>query len=186
MRYYLFLLLATFFCGCSDDDQLSRIYTGTAQALKNGEVWNAYVFFGINSSNKRLYANFEVLDREGHPKEGISINQIKRSYDLQVIYPSDIMDQPDSLYAFYSTLVTGGGDVLGHFYILDTASFYQDGVMGNNFQITNYNSKKSEIEGTFDISFLIFRESNEDPNPPQKIHFTEGKFKVKVSQEWFD
>ncbi len=184
----LFLLLAPMLWACTDENELPKYYSGTAQALKNGEPWNAHVVFEAYPSNQNKFFNavMDVLDKGNFPKESIGVSKIKKNLDPQKIYYANISDRTDSLHAFYSTLVTGGGDVLGHFYELDSAAIHQDGDIVNWFQITSYNSKRSEIEGVFDILFNIIIESKEDPNPPQKIHFTDGKFKVKVSKEWFD
>jgi hypothetical protein len=187
MKTCMFLLIATFFCGCSDDDQLSKIYSGTAQALKNGESWSTLVVFSEqNYSTEKAYSiHLDLIHPGGrYVLESLGIYNIQNIQGPQNVSQFDMHDLTKPLSATFSTLI--GGDIAGHFYDVDTSRIQGDLEQISSFQITKTDRNKSEIEGTFDISFLIFRESNEDPNPPQKIHFTEGKFKVKVSQEWFD
>lgn len=187
MKTYRLLLIAIIFYGCSDDDELSKIYSGTAQALKNGEPWSTLVVFSEqNYSTEKTYSiHLDIVHPGGrYVLESLGIYNIQNIEGSQAVSQFDIHDFAKPLSATFSTLI--GGDIAGHLYAVDTSRIEGDLERINSFQITRANRKKSEIEGVFDISFTIIREIEEDPNPPQKIHFSDGKFKVKVNKEWFD
>jgi hypothetical protein len=99
-------------------------FTGSASALKNGEVWNSYLRATKNLPyDIGLDLSFTVLSKGGFQSEHLSIVRIKASHNQQKIHLSLLNNQikNDSVAVFYSTLIDDG-DVLGDKYGIDTSS----------------------------------------------------------------
>lgn len=70
-------------------------------------------------------------------------------------------------------------DALSSRYELDTSK------VGDFLQLTHYDSKKKEIYGEFQLSFILTYRGTSEPNAPDRIEFTQGKFVAKAPEEWF-
>ncbi|NCP91150.1 MAG: hypothetical protein GW827_13125 [Flavobacteriales bacterium] len=177
----LFILIFSFMaCNKDDDNLVPDTYTGTASALKNGEEWNALAYFDeINTSPSSFILRVDVYNNEGLWRETFDIRRVLANFSIQEITSTDNQNELGLLSADYSTILSDG-DVLGDIYDLDTTAT-------NNFiQITSYNPSRAEINGIFNVSLILTRDSNELGTPPQNLVFTNGEFTVKVQREWFE
>lgn len=176
----LFMLIFSLIACSKDDSLIPDIYTGTATALKNGEEWNSLAYFDeINTSTPTFIIRADIFNDEGHWRETFDIRRILPNFDIQEITTTDNQNELGLLSADYATILDDG-DVLGDIYSLDTTAV-------NNFiQITSYNSSRAEINGIFNVSLILTRDSNEPSTPPQNLEFTNGAFTVKVQREWFE
>lgn len=185
MRLLLLIIVFTLYqISCNEKDTSPSLTTdGEAFAKKNGVIWESFVVkidrYSVDE-NFSLILNMLIIDNQDYPRENFSIFRIKNSFNRQLILNSKRESSSDSLGVFYSTLIDDG-DVVGDIYELDTST-----TMNNFIQITNYNSIKNQIEGTFNVSLIISRDDGIGEVPPDKIEFTNGKFTAKVKKEWFE
>lgn len=179
-KIVLFILIFGFIACSSDDDIGPDIYTGTATALKNGEAWSSVAYFDeINTSPSSFILRADVYNNEGLWRETFDIRRIQPNLNIQEITSTNNQNDLGLLSADYGTLIDDG-DVVGDIYSLDTNAT-------NNFiQITSYNSSRAEIEGIFNVSFILTRDDGDGDVPPQTLEFTNGEFTVKVQREWFE
>ncbi len=159
---------------------IPNIYTGIATALKNGEEWNSVTYFDEIESEPSLFIlRADVYNNTGFWRETFDIRRIQGNMDIQEITTPNNQNELYLLSSNYGTLIDDG-DVVGDIYSLDTTAT-------NNFiQITNYNSFKAEIEGIFNVSFILTKDDKQGPVPPQTLVFTNGKFTAKVKRNWFE
>lgn len=80
--------------------------------------------------------------------------------------------------AVYNTLLFDG-DVLGSTYSVDTTA------VDNFIQITNYDSKRNRVNGIFNLRMKIIERSSAEPDIPEILDFTNGKFSARVPPDWF-
>lgn len=180
-QFILFILIFGLMACSKDDNPVPNIYTGIATASKNGEKWVSLAYFDVvNSSNPQSFIlRTDIYNNVGFWRETFAIVRIQPNFDVQEITSTDNQNDPNLLSIYYSTLLDDG-DILGDIYDLDTTAT-------NNFiQIISYNSSRAEIKGTFNVSLILTRDSNDAGTPPQHLIFTNGEFTVKVHREWFE
>jgi hypothetical protein len=180
-RLIFLILIFLFTISCKEDDASPNIYTGEASALKNGTEWRSVVMINENNHDTQLslILSMNTYNKEGFAREGLIIYKVKNSFNKQLIYDTEIDSKFDSIGCHFSTFIDDG-DVVGDIYKLDATAT-------NNFiQITNYSSSKAEVEGVFNVSLILSRDDGEGDAPPEKLEFTNGKFRVKVKREWFE
>lgn len=180
-KHLILFLLFLGLIACTKDDVSNSEVIGNASAIKNGIEW----FSDVNFFHKNIPFNigFDInlikYNNKGLARESLSFYRLQNTFEPQTIHLTNSQVENDSLGVFYTTLIDDG-DVLGDIYGLDTTAT-------NNFiQITNYNSFKSEIEGIFNVSLILTRDSNDPGTPAEKLVFSNGEFKAKVQREWFE
>jgi hypothetical protein len=183
IRLIFLLSIILFSTSCKEDDASPDIYTGEASALKNGEDWIAVAYFDLISkpaiANPPTYfLRADVFNKAGFWREAFNIRQFESNFSKQKIVLNS-QNEKGLISCDYSTFIDDG-DVVGDIYKLDATAT-------NNFiQITNYSSSKAEVEGVFNVSLILSRDDGEGDAPPEKLEFTNGKFRVKVKREWFE
>ncbi len=177
-RLIFLLSIILFTTSCKEDDASPDKYTGEASALKNGQEWVAQSFLDQVTDSTHIFRG-NVYNNQGFRRECFDIRHFRSVFHKQQIVTVDRLNEFGLISTDYNT-VLDDGDVLGDIYKLDkTAS--------NNFiQITNYSSSKAEVEGVFNVTMILSRASNDGGTPPEKLEFTNGKFRVKVKREWFE
>ncbi|MCK5443078.1 MAG: hypothetical protein KAJ23_14415 [Maribacter sp.] len=179
-RIGMLIVLLFIAVGCSKDDSEDGFYNGSATALKNGEAWKAKAFFGESTDNPgKFLLTIDVHNNQGFWRESLGIQKINNVFVAQQVghYLAD--SSFEGALVSYSTFIDDG-DVLGDFYELDTIA------ADNHFQLTRYNSSKGEIEGVFNISYVLTRDDGEGEVPPARLEFKEGKFFAKAKRSWFE
>ncbi|MCK5443079.1 MAG: hypothetical protein KAJ23_14420 [Maribacter sp.] len=178
-KLWLVVILLLNVVGCSKDDLPGDHHNGSATALKNGEAWSSKVYFDENTNDPGVFIiRFDVYNDQGFSREASGVSNIDNVFTLQQIVSNgfDNIEGPSSSYV---TLIDDG-DVVGDRYDeLDLEN-------NNSFQFTNYNSSRGEIEGVFNISYVLTRDDGEGEAPPTKLEFTEGRFSAKAKRSWFE
>jgi hypothetical protein len=182
----LFSIFGLIFCliGCNKDSPIPDRYTGTANALKNGASWEAVCYVDSIRIHDWSYPPYyilrmEVYEHRGFIRESFGISAFKLNHNTQkILRPYN--DNPEGLVAGSYLTIKDDGDVLGDIYDLDTTA------TKDFIQITDFNERKEEVEGVFNVTFVISRDDGDGPTPPEKLEFTNGKFTAKVDPAWFE
>ncbi|UZS00079.1 hypothetical protein [Chondrinema litorale] len=179
-KFRIFVLLTVLILGCSEEDSLiPEVYTGKVTALKNGESWESLAYFdSLEHIPNRYILKAHVYNENSFWRETFDIRKLKASYEIQPIISYET-SEPEKVSSHYNTMIDDG-DVVGDIYSLDTT------ITNHYFQITDYDASKQEITGVFQVSFILTRDDGEGETPPQKLEFTDGKFTVKVNNDWFE
>ena len=177
----LAILLFVLISSCNQDDNIIPDgYTGTLTALRDGkELTNPIKISDnrVNPSDSMILAlTASFYDSAQVLIESLAITSIKPIFEQQSLNMGYFACR--CTYVRFTTVIDG--HIPGDRYEIDTT------IVNNFIRITNYNSAKAEIEGIFNISLILTRDSNEPGNPPQTIEFTDGKFTSKVQREWFE
>lgn len=182
-RFVFISCFALFITGCNKDDGVeSDRLSGEASAKINGELWE----FPIHISDNRVDPAHSLIlaithnsTEDGEIFRRLSMTRIKPSLQIQQIEIVDfycIIDCP--VMSRYST--TFESDVGGDRYSVDTVST-------NNFiQITDYDPSRAEIEGIFNVTYVLSHDDGHGETPPERLEFRDGKFEVRVEREWFE
>ncbi len=172
---YWHICLVLFLMNCKSDDPIPDIYTGTASAICNNNEWSALSYTQVTEGG--FVIAFDIYNEMGFLRESLSISNLNAVYEEQHIV-STIFNMSDEQYASYST-VKDDGDVLGDLYLLDTTS------TNNIIHVTSYDPRKSNIKGTFNLRFILYRDDGEGEPAPEIKEFINGVFKVKVEDGLF-
>jgi len=133
----------------------------------NQKNWEAKSFASV-LSNERIGFSFKIY-QSGILKESLGISFLPMNVGT---YDSTFF-LTDSLFRTGYATLGADGDAILDYYILDKS------VGTNFFSIDKLNSTTKELEGRFDLTFLIGTNGSKfDPNAPDVIHFTDGSYKV--------
>lgn len=164
MKYYIinvFLLMVLVF-SCHKEE----FPYGYGTAKFNGEVWQAAGSFS-SLSEDRLGVSFEVFEN-GYLRESIWGKFIPKKIGN---YSADFISSDSLISSSYITVVFDG-DAISDVYKLDKDK-------ESNFISIN-KLTETVIEGEFDLTFNI--DVRLDPNAPAVIHFSDGKFHLKLKE----
>ncbi len=181
----LVFLFALISCN-KDDDPTMNEYLGIVTVLKDGKELVKEISIFDNhrvDSTKPLALGwvFRTYNSVGELTEIFSMTSIKPVLEKQFIegrvdFSPCGIDCPINV----GVVTWIDGDVPHDVYSVDTTA-------ANNFiHFTNYNSKKAEVEGIFNVAMVLTRAGNDSSPPPSSIIFSNGKFTVKVKREWFE
>jgi len=133
----------------------------------NQKNWEAKSFASA-LPHGRIGFSFNV-SKGGTLKESLGMSSLPMnvgSYDSTFF-------QTDSLFRAVYAILGADGDAILDYYHLDKS------VGTNFFSIDKLSSTTNKVEGRFDLTFFIDTSGiNRDPNLPDIIHFTDGKYKV--------
>jgi len=181
----LFLLTGLLLSACQDDTPPSDLFivyqpgntaNGEMTAIKSLTDWRASaqaVYHHFGQDYLAIEAN--TYSTEGYWRESISFSFIPISEGVFPINRVNQMQTNKAVRANYVTL-TADGDALEDFYILDTLA------MDNHIQVLRLDTINKEMEGIFTVSFVLepgFPKLN--PLNPDRLKFSYGRFKVKIS-----
>lgn len=194
---HLALILVCIFFSCNQEDGEPdlRNFNGEMTMLFNGEEWKSPIRFYLQkqitcspgNSIIPLGFGFTAYDESGY---------FQRILDLGFILPTTEIQSAQELLKntsqndpnFANTvgqparpgyITTIGYDAISTVYPLDSE------LRESYFQLTHYDSDKKEIHGVFELEFFLSSKSSSEPNAPDRIKFTHGKFVAKAPEEWF-
>ncbi|WP_373523549.1 hypothetical protein [Aquiflexum sp.] len=198
MKKQLILITCAIFLlnSCDNDKEMVLdigVPNGVISALKNGQTWNTNEAYFSHSEFSEWQENNDLLpqsfilsggshDNEQIVREGFSIRFILPSWSQQNISDSFDFDAARSndiskLMSLFYTMVDDG-DVLGTIYGTDTSA------IDNYIQLVRYDKKRKEIHGIFQVTLFMIEGSILEPNAPEKLQFTSGKFSAKIPEKW--
>ena len=176
MRYIglTFFIIALFSCKKADLPDSE----GKAEALMNGEKWEALVHAKyINDSKDSLYINLSSYNKNGFKREHLSFFIIpyhQGEFQLTQINYNNRQISACKLFLHYDD-----GDLVGDNYNLIYS--YPD----NKLIISDINYKRSKVEGTFEVMLEVDTSlpwGKVDSTKPDIYHFTDGKFSFKIEE----
>jgi len=171
------IFIGILFVSCNKDSPIPDIYSGSATAEKNGEIWNAHVWF-TEIEGVGFNIGFDVFDNAGIQTEHMTIFSVKKNFEKQVIDKTlDWSVTIKNFGVFYTTIV--GGDAGGNGYDVDIVT------SNSFFQVTEYNAKNEIMKGIFNLTLILTDRGNTGTiTPPTRLKFIDGSFTVKVKTEW--
>ena len=178
-------LLLVGFISCKDDDTVEPAFVnnGEVSVLLNGEDFLSQFKAGVRagtessclSGNLLLFINY--YNEADIERMGFSVLNIpfeEGTYTIHRITPPSQACSSDTVYANFGTTISDG-DVNGDFYLpLEEAQ--------NQITVTSHNPSAREVQGRFDITFVITDEHRQNKtviDAPDTIRLTEGEFKVR-------
>ncbi|SEG36533.1 hypothetical protein [Algoriphagus boritolerans] len=187
----IILAIASFSCIKEDQDPEFLPFNGNGNitAFLNGAKWESPIKFTLtdslvcNSNRITIPQSFYLrgLDDTEYIWKHLSVGYIQPTFDKQsasfLIRNYLASTNGNTPAPQYFTSVSF--DALSSRYELDTSK------VGDFLQLTHYDSKKKEIYGEFQLSFILTYRGTSEPNAPDRIEFTQGKFVAKAPEEWF-
>lgn len=190
---HLVIILVCIFFSCNqedvDPDFLPFNGNGSFTGYLNGNKWESPMKFSLldslicNSNSKPIPKSFHLrgLDDTEYIWKHLSIGHIQPTFEKQ---------SASSLIRNYLAFNNGNIPAPQYFtsvsfdansstYELDTSK------IGDFLQLTHYDNKKKEVYGEFQLSFILTYKGSNEPNAPDRIEFTEGKFVAKAPEKWF-
>jgi hypothetical protein len=175
LKKFLFCTTIFIFIACKKNkDEFN--YFGTASAMLNGKSWQAggvRCYINMPCFKGKLGFQFRVFNQQGFSRESMSFAKIPIAKGTYRLFPSNYAD-PTCI----DTVATAGyftqqddGDVA-----LDAYKAINS--IDNYFTIEDYNERTKELRGSFSVTFKIF--SRQDPNSPDTIRITNGKFYTRI------
>jgi hypothetical protein len=190
---HLVIILVCIFFSCNqedvDPDFLPFNGNGSVTAFMNGNKWAAPMRFRLvdslvcNSNKITIPKAFYLfgLDKTEYIWKDLSIGYIQPTFEKQsasLLKKNYLRLNNGNISApRYSTSVSF--DANSSTYELDTSK------IGDFLQLTHYDNKKKEVYGEFQLSFILTYRGSSEPNAPDRIEFTRGKFVAKAPAEWF-
>jgi len=179
MIFSMILLLA----GCNKDDSpVPDIYSGTASAFVNDILWEFKIQISdnrVNPSDSLILAITNSSTEDGEIFKSLSITRVKPIFQYQIIEIQNFncIGTCPVMASYFTTLES---DVIGDKYSVDST------LQSHFIQILSYGQTSQQIQGIFNITFVLTRDDGEGETPPEKLEFTNGKFTAKVKKEWFE
>lgn len=164
------VLMLLFVIGCQPDEEEVHA-NGTGSLVLNGVSKIFDIYYSTDSEKVNLY--FDAFDGE-YRKYALAFGSIeKQVYIPDSILPYKTNSNNDKEYASLYTFIDGG-DLRGNVYkILSSEPMF--------FQVTSWDNAKQEMEGGFNISFVIDTSNfNIDYELPDTLSITDRVFKVKL------
>ncbi|MDO8967120.1 hypothetical protein [Algoriphagus sp.] len=191
----LFIAGAFFSCNQEDGEPDIRNFNGEMTVLFNGEEWKSPIRFYLQkqitcspgNSIIPLGFGFAAYDESGYFQRILDLGFILPTTEIQSaqeLLKNTAQNNPN----FANTvgqpprpgyITTIGYDAISTVYLLDSE------LRESYFQLTHYDSDKKEIHGVFELEFFLSSKSSSEPNAPDRIKFTQGKFVAKAPEEWF-
>ncbi len=172
---YIYVCLLMFIVACNKNNEEFK-YFGTATALFNGKTWKASkVRCSINYPcyKGKLGFSFYVYNNKGLLRESLifqKIPAVKGKYILGPVNYNDPLCQDTTAKSGYVTAQDDGDVLLDSYNAIPSTN--------NFFTIEDYNERTKELRGSFAVTFKIF--SRQDPNSPDTIRVTNGKFYTRI------
>lgn len=192
-KLIIILIIAGAFFSCNQEDVDPEFLpfkgNGSITAFLNGAKWESPIKFTLtdslvcNSNRITIPQSFYLrgLDDTEYIWKHLSVGYIQPTFDKQsasfLIRNYLASTNGNTPAPQYFTSVSF--DALSSRYELDTSK------VGDFLQLTHYDSKKKEIYGEFQLSFILTYRGSSEPNAPDRIEFTQGKFVAKAPEDWF-
>jgi hypothetical protein len=194
---HLVIILVCIFLSCNQEDGEPDMgnFNGEMTVLFNGEEWKSPIRFYLQkqitcspgNSIIPLGFGFTAYDESGYFQRMLDLGFILPTTEIQSaqeLLKNTSQNDPNSANTvgqygrpYYTTSI--GYDAGSTYYKLDSE------LRESYFQLTHYDSDKKEIHGVFELEFFLSSKSSSEPNAPDRIKFTQGKFVAKAPQEWF-
>jgi hypothetical protein len=177
----LSFLVATFvFFGCKKPEEQVDVYKGTANALRNGEFWDAEctALYSLQNENE-VSISIDRYNTIGEKREHLSIVRIPLVTGLYTVVKLET-DSVNNILTQYSASyfsVTADGDAVdGIYHVLESDS--------NCIEITKIDLNTKNFVGKFSITYVRDTTFNMNSNLPDTLWFTEGEFQTKIQESW--
>jgi len=183
IRITLILSILLLLTGCNKGDSpVPDIYSGAASALKNGTLWQFPIRITDNRVDKQdslILAITHSSSDDGEIFNVLGITIVKPTFQYQIIemQDSNCSENCPVMARYFTTLES---DVSGDRYSVDST------LQSHFIQILNYDPSSQQIQGIFNVTFILSRDDGEGETPPEIIEFTNGEFTTKVKKEWFE
>ena len=171
MKYILIVVFAGTLYSCQSKFEIFPF--GTASAKLNNALW---VADDIRvSPNASCYKGRLGINLTKHNSNAVSqtffFHNVTAKVGTYKVYPANSSDpcKDTLIYSSYDTTI--GGDVAKDYYIALSST-------DNRLQITDVNINKGRIEGTFDVTYIVF--TKQDALSPDTIRVTNGQFRAKI------
>ena len=178
-------LLLAGLISCKEDDTVEPTFinNGEVSVLLNGEDFLSQFKAGIRAGtetscfSENLLLFVDYYNEANIERMGFSVLNIpfeEGTYTVHRIEPPNQACSSDTVYANFGTTISDG-DVNGDFYLP------LEGTQ-NQITITSHNLLTREVQGRFDITFVIIDEHRQNKtviDAPDTIRLTEGQFKVR-------
>jgi hypothetical protein len=190
---HLVLILVCIFFSCNQEDVDPEFLpfngNGNITAFLNGAKLESPIKFTLadslvcNSNRITIPKSFYLrgLDDTEYIWKHLSVGYIQPTFDKQ---------SASSLVRNY--LAFNNGNIPAPYYFTSVSfdpnsSTYKldTGKIGDFLQLTHYDNKKKEVYGEFQLSFILTYRGTSEPNAPDRIEFTQGKFVAKAPEAWF-
>lgn len=157
----ILLLLILFISSCGKEKYDFKFL---ANANVNGTSWQGKAFTSDLTGTDRIAFDFTVANNKDVLRETMGALFIPKEVG---VYDFDFISTDSLFRSLYATME--GNDVVKDVYNLD------ENKLSNFISIDRLS--ETEIEGTFDLTFAFDTTWTKiDPNAPDTIHFTNGKF----------
>jgi len=186
MNYFKLLFILLLFNSCKEDsfNDPNRVFNyGSFTALKNGEPWSAeihgasYGESGYNGKTDIFAILVRTYNNDGYLREGLSIQFIPKKIGKGTLIRS-CGANCDTAYQGGVRTISDDGDV-----ICDKYRVVENLKDQNFVNIIEFNQETNEFSGTFSATYVIEKGRNcSNPNPPDTIRFTNGKFHSKITR----
>jgi hypothetical protein len=196
-KLIIILITASAFLSCNQEngEPDMRKFNGQMTVLFNGEEWKSPISFSLqkhitcspDNSIVPLGFGFSAYDEIGYFQRKLDLGFILPTTEIQSAQEllrntsqnnpnfANIVGQP-ARPSYYTTIGYDAGSTL---YKLDSE------LKESYFQITHYDYDKKEIHGVFELEFFLSFKGSSEPDAPDRIKFTQGKFVAKAPEEWF-
>ncbi len=121
-KLVLVFILFPILLSCKEESLIPDGYTGNAEALKNGEKWEALVRFAKNKPFDISYVVImDIYNSQGFNRETLYFYKVQNHFNPQTIFLTSNRTANDSTGSRYFTSIDDG-DVGGEYY-LKSASY---------------------------------------------------------------
>jgi|GEM_PF-5012334 hypothetical protein len=170
--------LSVMLIGCEKStDQPDDKYTGKANGLRNGELWNAECKAIISSSYpNELYLYIDRYNEYKERREAIVVARIEMNEGVFNIVNGLALSPKPNYSSHYASFVADGDAIDGEYLVLETDSNY--------LEITKIDLGTKDFFGSFNVAFLKDTTFNINPNLPDTLWFTEVEFQTKIQESW--
>jgi hypothetical protein len=193
----ILIMSGTFFsCNQQEGEPDTRKFNGQMTVLFNGAEWKSPISFSLQKQNTcspdnsiiPLGFGFSAYDEIGYFQRNLDLGFILPTTEIQSaqeLLRNTSQNNPNltkntviqSVRPSYYTTI--GYDAGSTFYLLDSE------LKESYFQITHYDYEKKEVHGVFELEFFLLSKGSSEPDAPDRIKFTQGKFVAKAPEEWF-
>lgn len=174
----LLFLLSVMLIGCEKNtDQPDDTFNGKANALRNGELWNAECKAVMSSSYPdELYLYIDRYNTYGERREAFVVGRIELVEGKFEIVNGLGVNPNANYYSHYSSHVADGDAIDGEYFVFEADSNY--------IEITEIDLNTKDFIGKFKVTFLKDTTFNVNPNLPDTLRFSEGEFQTKIQESW--
>ena len=186
---------AFFSCNQEEGEPDTREFNGQMTVLFNGEEWKSPISFSLqkqitcspDNSIIPLGFGFNAYDETGRFQRKLNLGFILPTTEIQSsqeLLRNTSQNDPNfgrnvRQPARPGHITTIGYDAISTVYKLDSE------LKESYFQITHYDYDKKEVHWVFELEFFLSSKGSSEPDAPDRIKFTQGKFVAKAPEEWF-